>query len=161
MKSVADQYLWLTISTHCQNELPNQNTTKNPESNCTNMYLSMILSTYTNLCYFTCPHIGLNSIFSYPEETLSVDSFAEGATHPVNATFSASCCVREAEVVGRDMLGNIGKCEWDLGSLTGKNCFWYVPQICFDCFLNFHSFCFWLFSIIYSYASLHLQLGQV
>lgn len=48
-------------------------------------------------------------------------SFLEGATHPVNATFSASCCVRTAEVIGRDLLGNIGKCEWDLGSLVGKN----------------------------------------
>lgn len=62
---------------------------------------------------------GLNSVFSDPEETLSVDSFPEGATYPVNATFSASCCVRMAEVIGRDELGNIGKCEWNLGTLAG------------------------------------------
>lgn len=85
-------------------------------------YLLIIFSLCTDIKTDAAlvPLTGLNTVYSHPEETLSVDSFLEGATHPVNATFSASCCVRTAEVIGRDRLGNIGKCQWDLGVLAGK-----------------------------------------
>lgn len=69
---------------------------------------------------FLLPHTGLNIIYSRPADNLTVNSFPEGTTHPINVTFTASCCVRNAEVVGRDQLGNTGKCEWNLGGLTGK-----------------------------------------
>ncbi|XP_063870578.1 uncharacterized protein LOC135105872 [Scylla paramamosain] len=63
--------------------------------------------------------LGMNKIYSRPADNLTVDVFSEGSTHPINATFTGSCCVRKAEVIGRDKLGNTGKCEWDLGSFTG------------------------------------------
>ena len=77
-------------------------------------------------------HTGLNMIYSRPADNFTLDSFFEGTTHPINTTFTASCCVRKAEVIGRDQLGNTGKCEWDLGGFIGKKFNWQPPFFWFD-----------------------------
>ncbi|XP_071539179.1 uncharacterized protein [Panulirus ornatus] len=63
---------------------------------------------------------GMNTISSKPADNLTVDAFSVGTTQPVSATFTTSCCVRKAEIIGRDKFYNIGSCQWDLGELHGS-----------------------------------------
>ncbi|KAK3855544.1 hypothetical protein Pcinc_038065, partial [Petrolisthes cinctipes] len=60
---------------------------------------------------------GLDRVYSRPSAGLTVDTFPDATTDPVKASFSASCCVRQVDIIGVDKRGNVGYCKWDMGDV--------------------------------------------
>ncbi|KAG0711995.1 von Willebrand factor A domain-containing protein 7 [Chionoecetes opilio] len=62
---------------------------------------------------------GLLQVYTQPDDGLTLDGFTTATTDPVKATFTSSCCLRAMTMVGVDVRGNLGYCQWDLGPLKG------------------------------------------
>ncbi|XP_064098255.1 von Willebrand factor A domain-containing protein 7-like [Macrobrachium nipponense] len=63
---------------------------------------------------------GMQKVYPKPDGFSSlVDDFTRGSTDPIRASFVASCCLLQADIIGVDVVGNVGKCQIDMGVLGG------------------------------------------
>lgn len=63
---------------------------------------------------------GMSNIYARPDGySTEVDKYTAGTTDPVRVTYDASCCVTQADIIGVDTVGNVGKCTIDMGDLGG------------------------------------------
>ncbi|XP_064098435.1 von Willebrand factor A domain-containing protein 7-like [Macrobrachium nipponense] len=63
---------------------------------------------------------GMQKVYPKPDGYSSlVDDFTRGSTDPIRASLDASCCVLQADIIGVDVVGNVGRCMIDMGVLGG------------------------------------------
>ncbi|XP_042873279.1 von Willebrand factor A domain-containing protein 7-like [Penaeus japonicus] len=63
---------------------------------------------------------GLSNVYARPDGFVSVVTGLDpGTKESVNITYSADCCTSQVDIIGVDSMGNVGKCEIDMGALGG------------------------------------------
>ncbi|XP_068237397.1 von Willebrand factor A domain-containing protein 7-like [Palaemon carinicauda] len=64
---------------------------------------------------------GMEKVYPKPEGySHHVDDFTRGSTTPIKVSLESSCCALQAEIIGVDVVGNVGKCQIDMGVLGGE-----------------------------------------
>ncbi|KAK7087106.1 hypothetical protein SK128_001407 [Halocaridina rubra] len=63
---------------------------------------------------------GLYSVYAKPEgNSVNIDHFTPGTNELVIVEYGADCCTLQADIIGVDGQGNVGKCNIDMGILGG------------------------------------------